>query len=110
MRNYIKVWVATEYITLHKQDFGPINTFGYQVAGSVEDCLAAIDADRQQQLNQNQFLTPPDYYTFDASVPEPRWFEMNKANLLEIITAFDAIFNTSLFVSESPRETWSHGK
>jgi len=53
---------------------------------------------------------PPDYcsvkYATDAA---PKWFEMNKANVMEIIDP-NRIVDGSLFVDESPRETWSHGE
>lgn len=110
MRNYIEFWWSTITVTYFRDGTGPLFSNTEYITGPNLDAAAETLAEtKNEQLAQNQFLPPGDRWIFDATPPEPRYFLMNKENVLAILNPNQVIDGT-LFTSESPRETWSHGK
>jgi len=109
VRNYIKIWLCAEYVDYYINNQFYSTTLEYQIGQTKEECLEAVDSDRNIQLSQNQYQPSGSYYAFRADDPVPRWFEMNKENVASLIDPQTAWFSTDLFVEESPRKTWSRG-
>jgi hypothetical protein len=109
MRNYIKLWLCEEHVNYYVQGQLFSEVVEWQIGATAGECIANVDVDRQLQLRQNQFQQQGNYYTFTAGDPVPKYFEMNKENVLSMLDPFRVSVD-SLFVDESPRDTWSHGE
>ena len=110
MRNYILIWFcALPYRYLDPS--GTVFSEGIlHIIGQDEDeANEAAQETYDLSILDNQSLPPG--YSFEIYIIDAvrKYFEMNKANVFSIIVP-DLVVNSSLFVDESPRESWSHGQ
>ncbi len=120
MRNYIKLWA--QQINMLRT-FDGSTTFLVVVASELEEIEAATIY-AVDYTNEATAGNPYDQVSVED--PYPIWFEMDKENILQIAkrmypyalgtsTPYDddgsfRDFVDLSFVTDSPRETWSHGK